>query len=144
MPIISYTTEDDNCAPYKKYRYDAGWDLRSNNETFTLKSGAKVEIKTGIKVAIPKGYVGLLMPRSGLGTKYRIGLANTVGVIDCDYRGEVIVYLVNNGHTDLEIKQYDRVCQMLVMPVDLHAMRKVGVLRPTARDEEGFGSSGVE
>jgi len=144
MPAITYTTDDDNCAPYKKYRYDAGWDLRSSGEDLILKPGAKIEINTGIKVAIPKGYVGLIVPRSGMGTKFRIGLANTVGVIDSDYRGDVKVFLVNDGHMEVEIKQYDRVCQMLVVPVELHSMRKIGLLRPTGRDTEGFGSSGVQ
>ena len=143
MAIITYTTEDDNCTPQKKYRYDAGWDLRSRNETFTITPGAKIEVNTGIKIGIPRGYVGLIAPRSGLGTKFRIGLANTIGVIDSDYRGEVKVFLVNDGHIDLEVKQYDRICQLLVVPVELQTMRKVGLLRPTNRDEDGFGHSGV-
>lgn len=144
MPHIRYTTDDDNCAPYKKHRYDAGWDLRSAHEDFTLKPGAKVTVDTGIKLAIPRNYVGLIMPRSGLGCKNRVGLANTVGVIDADYRGEVKVFLVNDGHADVEIKQYDRVCQLLIVPVVLQSMRKVGFLGDTGRGEGGFGHTGTD
>ena len=141
-PTTRYITDDDNCAPYKKHRYDAGWDLRSNSEDFVLKPGAKVEVPTGIKVAIPRTYVGLIFPRSGQGTKFRVGLANTVGVIDSDYRGEIIVHLVNDGHTDVEINRYDRICQMLIMPVVLQTMRKVTTLGSTTRGDNGFGSTG--
>ena len=144
MPYIRYTTDNDNCAPYKKHRYDAGWDLRSANETFTLKPGAKVTVDTGLKMAIPSGYVGIILPRSGLGTKYRVGLANTAGVIDADYRGEVKVFLVNDGHVDVEVNQYDRICQLLIIPVVLQSMRKVGTLGATPRGDSGFGASGVE
>lgn len=144
MPFIRYTAESEKCEPYKKHRHDAGWDLRSNNETFILKAGAKVEVRTGISLGIPRNYVGIIVPRSGQGTKFRIGLANTIGVIDADYRGEVIVYLVNDGHIDVEIKQYDRICQIMYVPVVLQSMRKVGFLAETDRGNSGFGDSGVE
>ena len=141
MAYIRYTTDDENCAPYKKHRFDAGWDLRSNNETFTLFPEAKVIVDTGIKLGIPRKFVGLIMPRSGLGSKYRIGLANTVGVIDADYRGEVKVVLVNDGREEVVIEKYDRICQLLIVPVELQSMRKVGLLDDTARGDGGFGST---
>jgi dUTP pyrophosphatase len=144
MPFIRYTTDNDECEPYKKHRYDAGWDLRSANEDFILKVDAKVEINTGIKVAIPRGYVGLIVPRSGMGTKYRVTLANSIGVIDSDYRGEVKVFLVNDGYTEIEIKQYDRICQLLVVPVVLQSMRRVGFLGTTTRGDGGFGHTGTD
>jgi dUTP pyrophosphatase len=141
MPYIRYTTDNDECAPFKKHRYDAGWDLKSAEETFTLKPGAKIAVDTGIKVAIPRNYVGIIAPRSGMGTKYRVGLANTIGIIDADYRGDVIVHLVNDGNIDVEIKQYDRICQMLIVPIVLQSMRRVGTLGTTSRGEGGFGST---
>ena len=141
MAYIRYTTDDENCAPYKKHRFDAGWDLRSNNETFTLFPEAKVIVDTGIKLGIPRKFVGLIMPRSGLGSKYRIGLANTVGVIDADYRGEVKVVLVNDGREEVVIEKYERICQLLIVPVELQSMRKVGLLDDTARGDGGFGST---
>lgn len=143
MPFIRYTTDDDNCEPYKKHRWDAGWDLKSANEDFTLKPGGKIEVNTGIKISVPRGYVGVLAPRSGLGTKYRLGLANTIGLIDADYRGEVKAVLVNDGYSEIEIKKYDRVCQLIVVPVVLQSMRRVKSLTETHRGDGGFGSTGV-
>ena len=60
---------DENCKPHKEHATDGGWDLKCRNETFTLYKGAKVKVATGIKVAIPKGQVGIVLPRSGLGSK---------------------------------------------------------------------------
>jgi len=142
VPHIAYTTDNDKCEPYKKYRYDAGWDLKSANPTFILKAGEQAEIDTGIKMSIPQGYVGLIMPRSGLGTKHRLGLANTVGVIDSDYRGPIKVHLVNNGDEDLKIEQYSRIVQIMIIPVVLQSMRRVSTLRDTARGSGGFGHTG--
>jgi dUTP pyrophosphatase len=141
MAVTRYIAENDDCLPFKKHRYDVGWDLRSNIETFTLKPGAKVAVSTGIKMAIPRNFVGLIVPRSGLGSKHRVTLANNVGVIDSDYRGEVIVNLVNDGHGEIEIKQYDRICQIMVIPVVLQSMRKVNILGDTTRGNGGFGST---
>ena len=141
MPYIRYTTDNDSCEPFKKHRHDAGWDLRSANETFILKPGAKVEVDTGIKVAIPRSYVGIIAPRSGIGTKFQVGLANTIGLIDADYRGEVKVFLVNKGHAEVEIEQYSRICQIIIVPVVLQSMRRVGFLGDTGRGDGGFGST---
>lgn len=142
MPTTRFTTDDDNCVPYKKHRYDAGWDLKSAKDTFTLKAGAKIEVPTGIKTDIPRGHVGLIVPRSGLGCKSRVTLANSVGVIDSDYRGEIKVFLVNDGHMDIEIKKYDRICQLLIMPVIVQSLRRVSYIQGTDRGENGFGSTG--
>jgi dUTP pyrophosphatase len=129
--------------PYKSNSYDAGWDLRSNIEDFKLAKGGKIEVRTGVKFAIPKGQVGIIAPRSGLGVKHRVGLANTIGVIDSDYRGEIIVWLVNDGYEDIEIKRYDRFCQMLILPVNVQTLNVTPALAETARGENGFGSTGT-
>lgn len=141
---IRIALENEKCEPYKGHRWDGGWDLRSNNPDITIEPGQKVKIYTGVKIEIPVRHVGIIVPRSGLGSKYRLGLANTLGVIDSDYRGELIVNLVNDGEEPLEIKQYDRFCQLLVMPVRIDTLRVVTRLQGTERDEKGFGSSGVE
>jgi dUTP pyrophosphatase len=135
---------DEKCKPHKEHDTDAGWDLRSANPDFTLYKEAKVKVATGIKLAIPKGQAGLIIPRSGLGSKYRIELANTVGCIDSDYRGEVFVFLTNNGNEDIEIKQYDRFAQLIVVPVNISKLRYVSSLPGTKRDAGGFGHTGVE
>jgi dUTP pyrophosphatase len=130
--------------PYKGHRWDAGFDLRSNNEDFTISPSEKVKVYTGVKIQIPVRHAGIIVPRSGLGSKYEVGLANTVGVIDSEYRGEIIVNLVNRGLEDLEIKKYDRFCQLLIIPVYITELRAISSLSGSAREDRGFGSSGVE
>ena len=141
---VKVKLEDERCKPYKKHKTDAGWDLRSNNETFTLYRDAKVIVHTGVELAIPKGQVGMIVPRSGLGTKYRVELANTVGIIDSYYRGEILVTITNNGLEDIIIEKYDRFCQILFLPVNISDIRIVSVLPSSPRGDSGFGHSGVK
>ena len=142
--MIRVTLETQECMPYKGHRWDAGFDLRSNIDTFTIAPTEKVTVYTGVKMQIPVRHMGLIMPRSGLGSKFEIGLANTVGVIDSEYRGEIIVNLVNKGNEEVEIKRYDRFCQIVIVPVYITELRSVSTLAGTAREDKGFGSSGVE
>lgn len=135
--------DDPRCEPYKKHKMDAGYDLRSNNDDFTLLPGAKVEVHTGVRVSIPPRHAGLIVPRSGLGIQYEVKMANTVGVIDSDYRGELIVWLINGGDKDLHIKKYDRFCQLIVVPVLIDVIRIVDELDHTGRGDGGFGHTGV-
>jgi len=134
--------ENKECKPFKEHRFDAGWDLRANEETFTLVPGEKKEVHTGVRIAIPPKCAGLIVPRSGLGTKYRVGLANVVGVIDADYRGEIIVWLVNDGIEDLIIEKYDRFCQLIIASINISPFEIVKALPHSSRGEDGFGSSG--
>ena len=142
--MIIVTLDTQECMPFKEHRWDAGFDLRSNNEDFIITPDEKVKVYTGVKIQIPVRHMGLIVPLSGLGSKYEICLANTVGVIDSEYRGEIIVNLVNRGNQDLEIKKYDRFCQILIMPVYITELRAVSTLEGTARNARGFGASGVE
>ncbi|QKN84703.1 dUTPase [Vibrio phage River4] len=127
---------------------DAGIDLRMNIETaqgYTpLLRGESIMFGTGVKVAIPKGWVGLIMPRSGLGFKYEIRLANTTGVIDSNYRGEIMVKMRNCGEEDVMLEDFERVCQMVVVPHYLvhENLEFVDELDETNRGESGFGDSG--
>jgi len=141
---IRIVLDNEDCEPYKGNRWDGGWDLRSNNPDITIEPGQKVKIYTGVRMEIPVRHIGMVVPRSGLGSKYRLTLANTVGVIDSDYRGEIIVNLVNGGDEAVEINQFDRFCQILVVPVRIDTFRVVTKLQETGRGEQGFGSSGVE
>lgn len=141
---IKIALENENCEPYKGNRWDGGWDLRSNNPDINIEPGQKVKVYTGVKVEIPVRHVGMVVPRSGLGSKFRLGLANTVGVIDSDYRGEIIVNLVNDGDESVTIEQFDRFCQLLVIPVRIDTFRVVEKLQETGRGDGGFGSSGVK
>lgn len=129
------------CIPYKAHKWDAGWDLKSNNETFTIKPGEKVKVHTGIQVGITPRFMGIVVPRSGLGSKFRVTLANVIGVIDSGYTGEIIVNLVNDGKEPKEIKKYDRFCQLIIVPVDTTGFRVVDELGDTERGDGGFGST---
>ena len=100
-------------------------------------------IPTGIAVEIPEGYVGLVFARSGLAIRQGIALANGVGVIDSDYRGEIRVGLLNHSDQIREIAPGDRIAQLVVMPVCHVTPVEVRELSDTARGEGGFGSTGV-
>ena len=141
---IRIKLDSEKCEPYKGHKWDGGWDLRSNNPDLTIEPGQKIKIYTGVRMEIPVRHVGMVVPRSGLGSKYEISLANTVGIIDSEYRGEIIVNLVNKGSEPLEIKQFDRFCQLLIVPVRIDTLRVVERLQGTERGDSGFGSSGVE
>jgi dUTP pyrophosphatase len=139
--IVNFTAENDNCLPYKKHGTDAGFDLRSNMEFFDIYPYEFKQIYTGVKVAIPPGYMGMIVPRSGLGSK-GFTLRNTIGIIDSDYRGEIILMVTNNSKTPISIRKYDRVAQLIFVPVLLPTLNLVDELDDTSRGEGGFGHTG--
>ena len=100
-------------------------------------------VSTGLKLEIPKGYFGMLVPRSGLASKSGIVLANTVGIIDSDYRGELLVPLINRSDEPFIIKSGHRIAQLLLLPYIPFKAVYTGVNK-TDRGEGGFGSTGVE
>ncbi len=121
----------------------AGFDLYCNNEEKIIaKPNEVVKVPTGIRVAIPEGYFGAIYPRSSSGIKNRISLANTVGIIDSDYRGEIIVFLVNNSDRDFVIEKGDRLVQMVIQPYARVDIKIVDELDETERGEGGIGSTG--
>ena len=100
-------------------------------------------IPTGIAVAIPAGYVGLVCARSGLASKQDLAPANKVGVIDSDYRGEIMVALHNHGEIERTVKAGERIAQMLIMPCVMAEFEEAESLDDTERGECGFGSTGL-
>jgi dUTP pyrophosphatase len=118
----------------------AGADLCAS-EDVTIAPGARLAVPTGIHVAIPEGHVGLIWPRSGLAV--RNGIDTLAGVIDCDYRGEVRVVLVNHGSEPVALGAGDRIAQLLVQRVERVAFCSVGSLEDTQRGTGGFGSTGA-
>ena len=108
----------------------------------TIDSGETVLIHTGLAMAIPEGFVGLIFARSGLATKRGLAPANKVGVIDSDYRGEVMVALYNHSSQPQTISDGERVAQLIVSPVLLPVYAEVDELEETSRGEGGFGSTG--
>ena len=109
----------------------------------TIAAGGRTIIPTGIAIALPSAeYVALICARSGLASKFGITMANGVGVIDSDYRGELKVALHNSSDVDYTIHDGDRIAQLMVLPVVQPALQLVEELDETARGEGGFGSTG--
>lgn len=120
---------------------DAGFDLYSA-EDLVLKPGQRHAVRSGIKMAIPAGYVGLMWDKSGRAAKE--GLKTMAGVIDSGYRGEILVLVHNLGHEDVRIEKNQKVAQMLIQPVHTAMLEEVEFLDNTQRGEGGFGSSGLK
>ncbi len=123
--------------------YAAGCDLYScTDENVSFKPGETKLIKTGIAMEIPEGYVGLIFARSGLATKRGLAPANKVGVIDSDYRGEIMVSLHNHSNDMTEIEPYERIAQLVITPYLMLDFNEVNELTETGRGSNGFGSTG--
>lgn len=119
----------------------AGMDLCANEELI-LQPGEFFMVPTGIKIALPQGYEAQVRPRSGLAARHGIGLVNSPGTIDCDYRGEIKVVMINHGKTPFPIQKGDRIAQLVVAPVTRVSWNKVDKIEITERGERGFGSTG--
>jgi len=123
----------------------AGWDLYSNNEeVIQVEAHSTVMIGTGLAMAIPSGYFGAVFARSGLATKQGLRPANCVGVIDSDYRGEVIVALHNDSNEVRTINPKERIAQLVVMPYLSVEFNEKEALDETLRGSGGFGSTGAK
>lgn len=121
----------------------AGADLCACLEqSVVINPGASVWVTTGISVGIPEGYVGLVCARSGLSCKHGLAPANKVGVIDSDYRGELMVVLHNHSKERQIIHHGDRIAQLLIVPVLNPLFVEAEVLPPSERGAKGFGSTG--
>jgi len=118
---------------------DAGLDLRSSEDA-VIKPLERKLISTGIAVALPTNFVGLIWDRSG--NSVRHGVHCMAGVIDAGYRGEIKVLMINLGNADFEVKKNDRIAQLLIQPVLQGDLRVVDKLDETHRGDTGFGSSG--
>ena len=121
----------------------AGADLTACLETpITIEPGQTSFIPTGIAIEVPAGCAGLVYARSGMACKQGLAPANKVGVIDSDYRGEILVALYNHGMEDRTIEPGQRVAQLLITPVLTPGYEEAEELTDTARDAGGFGSTG--
>ncbi|MGQ9537049.1 MAG: dUTP diphosphatase [Actinomycetota bacterium] len=121
---------------------DAGLDIRSAEEVI-LQPGERALLGTGFAMALPEGYAAFVQPRSGLAAKHGISIVNTPGLIDCHYRGEVKVILVNLGREPFQVNKGDRIAQMVIQRVERAEVLEVEELEDTARGEGGFGSTGM-
>jgi dUTP pyrophosphatase len=132
LPLPSYAHEGD-----------AGADLVAREDAVILHGGGRYAMPTGIAVAIPDGYVGLVQPRSGLAARHGVTQVNTPGTVDAGFRGELRVILINTDpEHDYEVKRGDRIAQLLVQQVERCDFVPVETLSDSLRGEGGFGSSG--
>ena len=121
----------------------AGADLYACADSdITIEAGATVLVHTGVAMAIPEGYVGLIFARSGLATKRGLAPANKVGVIDSDYRGEIMVALHNHSGSAQTVSHGERIAQIVFMPYAAASFDVVDELDATERGTGGFGSTG--
>ncbi len=133
LPITSYESEGSS-----------GMDIRASvKEPILLNPGEIKLIPTGLAVSVPHGYEAQIRPRSGLALKHGIGMVNSPGTIDSDYRGEIGIIVINWGQRPFTIRRGDRIAQMIITKVYQADIMEVGVLDSTERGEGGFGHSGV-
>lgn len=144
---------DSAVLPKRGSEYAAGLDLYANNYNggvdadksewgLQINPGETVKIGTGIAIEIPAGYFGGIYARSGLATKQGLAPANKVGIVDSDYRGEVIVALHNSSSIPQIIHKNDRIAQLIIQPFTAMRPEVIEDLSDTVRGEGGFGSSG--
>ena len=122
----------------------SGLDLRAAvAEEVTLRPGELMLIPTGLSISLPKGYEAQIRPRSGLALRYGLGLINSPGTIDADYRGEVGVIAINWGRKPLTIRRGERIAQVVISKVSRARVEEVDELDATERGKGGFGHSGI-
>jgi dUTP pyrophosphatase len=135
LPLPTYATEGA-----------AGLDLRAAlpvDESLVLQPGARALVSTGIRIALPRGYEAQVRPRSGLAIRHGVGLLNSPGTIDWDYRGVVQVILINWGEEPFVVERGDRIAQMVIAPITQAELIETDSLEQTERGAGGFGSTGV-
>jgi len=130
--------------PDRAYAGDAGYDLAAA-ESVVLAPGERAVVRTGIAIAVPDGYAGLVLPRSGLAVRHGISLVNAPGLIDPGYRGELMVPLINHDRQEtFRVEEGTRIAQLVLVRAGEAAFEEVELLEagPDGRGEGGFGSSG--
>ena len=122
---------------------DAGYDLKAA-EPFVIEPGSRQLVPTGVKLALPAGYVALVHPRSGLAAKNGITVLNAPGTVDAGYRGEIAVTLINHSTEPFSIARGDRIAQILFQKFESPRFVEVSALPGSQRGNAGFGSTGVK
>lgn len=142
VEILIQRLDDGLPLPERAHPGDAGFDLRSTVD-LVLAPGERALVPTGVAVAIPLGYAGLVQPRSGLAARHGIGIVNAPGLIDSGYRGEIKVIAINLDRSQpFEIHRGDKIAQIVFYPVPETKLREVDELPESERGAGGFGSSG--
>jgi dUTP pyrophosphatase len=138
--------ERDADIPLPRYMtpHAAGMDIcAAIDDTLTLAPGGIALVPTGLAMALPHGYEAQVRPRSGLAVKHGISIVNSPGTIDCDYRGEVKVGLINLGQSPYTLRRGERIAQIVIQRVAQARIRLVAELDETQRNDGGFGSTGA-
>lgn len=143
MLAIKIINESKHPLPAYQTEHSAGMDLQANLETaILLEPGSRKLISTGLKIELPIGYEAQIRPRSGLAFKHGITVLNSPGTIDADYRGEIKVLLINHGNEAFEIKDGERIAQMIICRHEQAKWEISEELSETKRGEGGYGSTG--
>ena len=145
MKVLFRRLRPEAKVPDRAYAGDAGYDLAAA-ESVVLAPGERAVIRTGIAIAVPNGYAGLVLPRSGLAVRHGISLVNTPGLIDPGYRGELMVPLINHDREEtFEVETGMRIAQLVLVRAAEAQFVSVELLKEGADDrgEGGFGSSGT-
>jgi len=133
----------DAVVPKYMTEHAAGLDLSAAIEApITIEPGERLAIGTGLAFALPPGFEGQIRPRSGLARKHGITLVNSPGTLDSDFRGELMVLVINHGREPVRIASGERIAQMVIAPVVQAHLEEVEELSETARGAGGFGSTG--
>ena len=144
LPIVALPHHEGLPLPSYETEGAAGMDLRcAAEEPILLAPMARMAVPTGICVAIPVGYEGQVRPRSGLAVRLGLGIINSPGTIDADYRGEIKVPLINLGQETLELTRGMRIAQLVIAPVARIAWQPVPTLDGSSRGAGGFGHTGT-
>ncbi len=147
MAIVKFIKLSENAVvPTYGSECAAGADLYAlpTGDSITINSGETVLIHTGIAMQIPDGFAGMIFARSGIASKRGLAPANKVGVIDSDYRGEIMVALHNHSNTAQEIASGERIAQLVIMPYLKAEFVEAETLEETERAAGGFGSTGTK
>ena len=144
MVPVKIINKSSHSLPSYQTSQSAGMDLRANNpEPIVLKPLMRAIVPTGLFIELPEGYEAQIRPRSGLAAKKGIGLVNSPGTIDADYRGEIGVIVVNLSNEDFTIENGERIAQMVIAKHEVASWQEVESLNESDRGSGGFGSTGT-
>ena len=144
MARIKIINKSSHPLPSYQTSQSAGMDLRANNpEPIVLKPLMRAIVPTGLFIELPEGYEAQIRPRSGLAAKKGIGLVNSPGTIDADYRGEIGVIVVNLSNEDFTVENGERIAQMVIAKHEIAIWNEVESLNESDRGVGGFGSTGT-
>ena len=147
IPVKITRLKGNQDLPLPEYESEgsSGMDIRAAvKEPVLLKPGEICLIPTGLSVSVPPGYEAQMRPRSGLALHNGIGMVNSPGTIDSDYRGEIGIIMINWGNESFTIRRGDRIAQMIISKVYRAELSEVDALDTTYRGQGGFGHTGVE